>query len=451
MFVLLGAGHSHAQDTGLPAGSGTAPLSQSQQSTRASDSLSDSHTLGPTQTGSAVSTANTDNVTWLPHMSGLIQVDSVLFHQSSVDQLDPSTGEPLNENRFVLRRARLTTDVSRGVMHGYVSIEANSQAEPTLRVQAAEVALQDPKGNTDGVSPWIMVSAGLSPIPLSHGLLERDETRLFFEPPIWVGAMFPGRRDLMARARAGYRFLRAELAVMNGEPALTAVPVHDKNAAKDVLGRITVTGDVARNVNVSMSGALLLGTGFHSGRLQSKDTLTWNDENQDNFVQTTELAVVAGAAAEPSRNFSRHAIAGDIQLAARLPVLGEMHANGEVVFAENMDRNLFPADPVSQGRDMRELGVAVSLQQHITRFAELGVRFDYYDPDFDANEREGVALVPYDASFTTWTFTGAIYVAPGGRIAFEYNRRQNPLGRDDNGAPTTLASDSFSVRAQMSF
>jgi hypothetical protein len=384
-------------------------------------------------------------------VSGLIQVDSVLFHQSSVDQLDPSTGQALNEDRFILRRARLTTDISRGIMHGYVSVEANSQADPALRVQAAEVALLDPQRSEDGDLPWIMLSAGLSPVPLSHGLLEKDETRLLFEPPTWVGAMFPGRRDLMARVRAGYRFLRAELAVMNGEPALTAVPVHDENAAKDVLGRITVAGELTRNVHVSVSGALLLGTGFHRGRLQSKDTLVWNDENQDNFVQTTELAVVAGAAAEPSKNFSRHAIAGDVQLVTRVPVLGETHANAEVVFAENMDRNLFPADPVSQGRDVRELGVAVSLQQRITRFGELGVRFDYYDPDFDANERQGVALVPYDASFTTWTFTGAVYVAPGGRIAFEYNRRQNPLGRDDNGTPTTLASDSCTVRAQLSF
>jgi hypothetical protein len=81
----------------------------------------------------------------------------------------------------------------------------------------------------------------------------------------------------------------------------------------------------------------------------------------------------------------------------------------------------------------------------------VGIRFDYYDPDFDANERQGVALVPYDASFSTWTITGTLHVAPGGRIAVEYNHRRNPLGRDANGTPTTLASDALVVRAQLGF
>ena len=38
----------------------------------------------------------------------------------------------------------------------------------------------------------------------------------------------------------------------------------------------------------------------------------------------------------------------------------------------NLDRALFVADPRATGRDVRELGVMVSVRQHVTRHAELG-------------------------------------------------------------------------------
>src|SRR5450432_2378337 len=48
-----------------------------------------------------------------PKLSGYIQGDWVALRQSSSDQLNYSTGDPLNEERFTLRRARLKVSLDR--------------------------------------------------------------------------------------------------------------------------------------------------------------------------------------------------------------------------------------------------------------------------------------------------------------------------------------------------
>jgi hypothetical protein len=384
----------------------------------------------------------------VPRIGGLIQVDSTLFHQSSFDEVDPGTALSQNENRFELRRARLTTEIQRGFFRAFASFEANSLSSPPLRVQAAEVALRYP---LDSDTPQLLAAGGLFLIPFGFSVLEPDNERLFFEPSVWVNAFFPGRRDLGARIEGQYRFLHGTVAVMNGEPSLSAFPVHDPNAAKDVVARVTASGTVARAVKVSAGGSLLLGTGFHRGRRQTKDTLVWRDDNEDGVVQSAEIQAIAGSAAEASRNFARFGIGADILVSAQLPLLGQLDVMGEIVFGKNLDRGVLPADPWSVGRSLRELGYVLSVTQQVTRHAEVGVRYDYYDPDFDANEREGVALVPIDAAYGTVAISAAWRTFDPGRIVLEYDHRRNALGRDQNGTPTTLAADSFSARIQLAF
>lgn len=384
----------------------------------------------------------------IPRVGGLVQVDSVLYHQASVDEVDPGSGVSLNENRFVLRRARLTTEIERGYFRAYASFEANTLSDPPLRVQGAELSFRYPLG---AEVPQLTAAAGLFWIPFGYSVLEPDNERLFFEPSVWVNAFFPGRRDLGARVEGQYRFLHAIVAVMNGEPSIGAFPVHDPNAAKDLLGRITAAGNVTSDVHVSVGASLLLGTGFHRGRPQTKDSWIWRDGNEDGVVQTAEINTVAGSAAEPSRNFARYGVGGDIVVSARLPVIGVMHVVGEVVFAKNLDRGVWPADPLAVGRSLRELGYVISISQQLTQHAEVGVRYDHYDPDFDANEREGPALVPFNASFGTVAVSAAWRTFDPVRVVLEYNHRDNALGRNRNGTPTTLDSDSFAVRAQFAF
>ncbi|MEY4579795.1 MAG: hypothetical protein RL701_4498 [Pseudomonadota bacterium] len=381
-------------------------------------------------------------------MDGLVQVDAVVYNQSSVDQLDPGSGVSLNENRFVLRRARLQADVERGYFRGYISLEANSQSDPPLRVQRAEVAVRYP---ADSAPSPLLAAAGLFIIPFGFGTLESDNERLFLEPPHWVNAFFPGRRDLGARVEGRYRFLHANLAVMNGEPSNAAFPIRDPNIAKDFVARVTASGAITSAVQVTGGASLLLGSGFHRGKQQTKDSLIWRDVNEDGAVQITEVQVIAGASAEPSRNFARYGLGGDLVVRARLPVIGDLLVFGEVAWGKNLDRGLWPADPVAAGRSFRELGYALGISQQLTRHAELGVRYDGYNPDLDASDRQGRTLVPIDASFRTLALTAAWRSFDIGRIAVEYAHHQNALGRNQNGTPTTLAADSLTIRAQLVF
>jgi hypothetical protein len=123
---------------------------------------------------------------------------------------------------------------------------------------------------------------------------------------------------------------------------------------------------------------------------------------------------------------------------------------GEITRASNLDRGVVVADPVASSRDLREVGWYVGASQEITRWAQVGIRYDRYNPDSDATEREPFALVPVDRTFSTWSFMAAGRV-PFGRLVAQYDHRSNALGRDVAGRPTTLADDSFTLRAEARF
>ena len=81
---------------------------------------------------------------------------------------------------------------------------------------------------------------------------------------------------------------------------------------------------------------------------------------------------------------------------------------------------------------------------------QLGVRFDRYSPDADASEQIGKELVPRDASVSTLAFAGALRYSFA-RLVVEVDHQSNARGRALNGAPTTLADDSLTFRAEASF
>ena len=134
-----------------------------------------------------------------------------------------------------------------------------------------------------------------------------------------------------------------------------------------------------------------------------------------------------------------------------VPRLGELLLYGELVWASNLDRALYPADPVAAGRDLRELGWYVGFTQELTKWAMLGVRYDRYDPDADATERIAASIVPRDSSFSTVAVALAAIYAPYVRLVVEYDHHTNALGRKPSGAPTTLGSDVLTFRAQAQF
>ncbi len=380
-------------------------------------------------------------------VGGFLQADGILMDQSSEGQLFPSGGEPLNTQRFLIRRARLSAEAHRGALGAVVELDANTMKGMAVGLARAELAL----GGTRPRWNWEL-GLGLLRIPFGLEVQERDPDRFFLERSSVSRALFPGTFDLGARAQIYWRFFRAQLAAMNGNPLGDAsFPARDPNAAKDFVGRLGMDSTIAAKVHVSAGVSSLRGTGFHPGTSATKDVLVWRDQNEDGIVQLSEIQVIPGRAATPSQDFSRFAVGADSRVGFAIPRLGNSVLFGEVVWAANLDRALRPADPVASGRDLREFGWVVGAGQEFTSWVAVGVRYDLYNPDVDAYRQTPTVLVPKDVSFHTWTFTVSFGGFARNRLMLEYQHNRNALGVAADGSPTTLAADTLTLRGQMVF
>jgi len=384
-------------------------------------------------------------------LHGYIQTDGVAWSQSSQDQLAPSTSEPLNQERLLIRRARIEADIRRGRLLGLVELDGNTVHGPALGLASTEISYLAARAQAERTDLF-MVSLGLLRIPFGAEVQERDRDRLFLERSNVSRALFPGTFDLAVRLQARWRALVLQVALPNGEPLGSGrFALQDTNAAKDIAGRIGVA--VARVGRLRVDGgiSMLEGTGFHAGTPATKDVLVWRDQNEDGIVQTSEIQIIPGSPATPSSNFYRFAAGCDLRLAVDLPRLGETSAFGEVVWAGNLDRALVPADPVASGRDVRELGIVSGFTQELGAHLVFGLRYDWYNADLDASTALPVRVVPTSAVFSTMAFVLAWRFSGLDRIALELDLNRNPLGRDSAGLPTNLPSDTLTVRAQLAY
>jgi hypothetical protein len=385
-------------------------------------------------------------------LSGYIQADGVVLDQSSQDEVDPATGAPLNQTRYLVRRARVHLDVDHGPVTGSLELDANTVNGASAGVIDAEVtAVARARDGERAARSWGDATIGLLRIPWGYEISQRDQDRFFLERSSVSRALFPGAFDLGVRLRGGWRFFDAQIALMNGDPVgERGFPVQDPNRAKDVVGRLGVAGARGRVVFAAgLSG--LAGTGFHRGTPETKDVLVWRDQNEDGIVQLSEIQAIAGSAATPSQTFHRFALGADARVTMAVPRLGALDLFGEVIWAVNLDRAIEPADPVAAGRDLRERGWAAGLIQQLGPHLAAGGRYDVYDPDADASERRAIVVVPVDARFTTWTATVAWRWAGLDRIAVEYQHQTNPLGRTAAGAPATLGGNTVALRGQLAW
>jgi hypothetical protein len=380
--------------------------------------------------------------------SGFVQIDWVPYNQASEDEVNAATRAPLNQNRFTLRRGHLRADVEHGLVSGALEIDVNTTNGPQVRPIDAEVSLRSP----DRAGwPSAMLTAGLIKIPFGFEVPELDVERPFLERSNVARALFPGEFDLGARLWLRYRFLDLKLAVMNGHPLGDRVfPAVDPDSAKELVGRIGVETELVPRVVLAVGVSADHGHGFHEGTPTTKDQLTWHDDNGDGIVQATEIQVIPGSSATASELFRRFGIGADARVTVRFAPGFELALRAEVMRAQNLDRGLEPADPVGAGYDLREFGYYVGFTQELTAFGLVGVRYDRYDPDQDAREQQALAVVPRDRSYSTLALLGMLRYE-GARLAFEYDKNGNALGRDASGRPTTLASDSFTLRAQLRF
>jgi hypothetical protein len=382
-------------------------------------------------------------------LSGFLQAD-LAFRQSSEDQINSSTGAPLNEDRFLLRRARLRGAYDSTYFASVLELDANTVSGGQVRVLGAEASARWP--GAESQPPLVMVTFGLFKIPFGWEVVQSDKDRLFLERSTVVRALFPGEYDLGARLQGGWRFLRYAVAVQNGEPiGERTFPLRDPNLAKDVTGRVGVDTPVGALAKLAAGFSALYGRGFHKGTPATKPTLSWQDRNENGTFDSGELQVAPGVSATPSANFSRFALGADARLSLRIPRLGETVLYGELIWAKNLDRAVLIADPLGPlGRDLRELGYYVAAVQDLGPHVQVGVRYDSYDPDRDATDTQGARLVPSSQVYQTVALALALRAGPG-RLVFEYDINRNHLGRASNGMPANLADNVLTIRSEVKF
>jgi hypothetical protein len=382
-------------------------------------------------------------------VTGYLQADWVIANQLSQDQLSTSNA-PLNQNELMIRRARLRAAVDRWWVAGLVEFDGNTVNGTQARLIGAEASLKWPpeRGNP---LPLLMATVGLFKIPFGFEIGQSDRERLFLERSTAEHGLFPGEYDAGARLQGGWRFVRYALAVMNGEPiGEKAFPLHDPNNAKDVVGRVGIDTPITPAVWIAGGFSGLGGKGFHAGTPASKAALQWNDRNGDGVLEQGEIVAVPGVAATPSQSFSRFCYGADLRLGVNEPGLGATILGSEVYWAKNLDRGVLPADPVSFGRDYRELGVYVGVTQDLGPHAQAGIRYDFYNPDADSVNTVMGATTPAALGYHTLAIAAALR-ATSGRLIAEFDLNRNHNGRDAEGNPTNLRDNTFILRGEVSF
>ena len=149
-------------------------------------------------------------------LTGFLQVDATAWSQLSQDQLDPSTGNPLNQTRFIIRRARLRAEVDWRVIGGAVEFDGNTNNGYQARIIGAEVSLTW-KSKTPMAPPYLQLTAGSFKIPFGFECGKRPRARRSSSAEHGASRSSPAN-TIGARVFGGWRFLRYSLAAMNGDP-----------------------------------------------------------------------------------------------------------------------------------------------------------------------------------------------------------------------------------------
>lgn len=376
-------------------------------------------------------------------LSGYLQTQYE-SHSDSEDQLD-AQGGVLNQDRFLVRRARLRLDGDWGVA-GAV-LEVNGGTGPRghfLDLYRAEGLLRyQPEG---APAPLVEGSLGLMKIPFGHELVQSSRRRPFMERSLVVRSLFPSTTDVGARVGGTLGAFHWTLAAMNGtQPGFLG---QDPNENKDLLVRVGFDARASQRLRFSGNVSVLQGRGFSAGMPATKPRIEWRDLNEDGVVQPYEMAGVPGRAATPSRNFHRWAVGADAQIELTT-ALGATRLLGEVIVAQNLDRFLFQNDPEVTGLDARQFGFYAGLVQELGRHAFVGVRYDSYDPDSNVFDDRGGSLVPRSMRIESFSPVVGLVLPDRAQLSFQYDFVRDGLARDATGVPTDRANDGWTIRLQV--
>ncbi len=383
-----------------------------------------------------------------------MQIDAVAWSQASQDELSPTTRDPLNQNRFLVRRARLRVDATQGAWAATVEFDGNTaQGAANARLLASNIqwTLGGPRQRDAAAVPLLHISAGLLRTPFGVEVATSERDKVLLEAPTISRALFPGFFDAGVMANGGWRQMRWSLAIMNGAPVGDA-QFHGRDPSHSVDVVANVGADVSIEPQLRFIGGIsvLQGRGFAPGTPPTKDTLQWVDGNNDGIVQTTELQVIPGGPGNPSATFARRALGLNLMMHWCFDWLGAGSAFAEVTIAQNLDRGVEYADPVAAGRTLRELGGYIGAVQNLSSIVSVGARYDRYQPDRDRNGVLGANRVLVDPTYSTLS---VLVAARMGALRFtaQYDHERNPLGRADDGSVTTRADDRLTLRAQAGF
>jgi hypothetical protein len=301
-------------------------------------------------------------------------------------------GTTTNGDYFRLRRARVKLEFAPSDYARFVfeidptpagGVNANGPGTILRQVEAIGVARWSPDVRTD-------FGAGIFAVPFGFEVQEYDPDRPFIERSWAEQNLLPGQYDIGARAHTTFLQRRGlvQVALVNGqtegEPSFAILP--DLNQGKDVVGRVAYR-----------LGGLRFGVSAMGGQGQT-----------------------VNGAARAFKDFARWAVNGELGMTYVFSRdLGETRLLGELTVAENYDRGVHygfavPAIPASIGADVAsldELGWYVRLEQELTHWATLGVRYDTYTPD----SSQGTD------SRDTFSFVGVVHFTKGLQYMLEYD------------------------------
>ncbi len=381
-------------------------------------------------------------------ISGYLQTQFEV-NQLSESQLDTS-GAPLNQNRFSLRRGRLRLDRGWQYANATLELDANTTRGMSVGIRRAEASLLYRGHNAEDVPPLVVLTMGVTDIPFGFEILESARVRPFMERSIGSGALFPTEMDVGVKLSGAVSFLRYAFAVVNGEPVdnLSTRFPRDPNSAKDYTGRIGIETQPLAALGISAGTSFYQGTGFHAGAAATKPSFAWLDTNENREIDPGELQAVPGTAATPSLNFNRWAYGLDLEVSLHTH-LGTTRLVGEGFVASNLDRGYLIADPGAGGGDVREAGGYLALTQDVTTWGQVGFRAGYYDPNADFLENRRGHQVLGSVGVSTFSPLVALRLQDRARLSFEYDFVRDHLAKDSRGVPTDAKNNQATVRLQV--
>lgn len=368
-------------------------------------------------------------------------------HQDSQDQLN-ANGQPLNQDKFSIRRARAAVTGEWQYAAMALELDGNTTSGAQVDLRKAEASLQYRPDRA--MPPLAMATLGLFDTPFGYELVESPRTRFFMERSTASRAFYPAEPDVGLRLAGAASVFRWTIGVLNGHPMGESggYALQDPSASKDVLFRFGVDTKPLPDLHVAGGISALRGQGFHPGTTATGGGVQWRDVNGDGIVQASELLGVPPQSATPSQNFDHWAVGADLRTSFSW-WLGVAKIWGEFVVAQNLDRGTYIADPVASGLDQREIGWYVAAQQQVTKWGEIGLRYDYYDPNSNAFDKRGGNLVPNSEAITTISPLAALVLPDRARLVLQYDAIHNAFARNAQGVPTNLKDNVVTLRLQV--